>query len=184
MNSEEHFEVSTKTFDRKNRDAFIGNYLTNLFRTIPTPAAAPDAKKITRPGPVGVLAGVGMVGGTYVVRGGMMLAMGGGAAGFSRVQTAVQPSLFRLLPSSHCSITESRMESPQRCGTQLGRHSALGMRELPLPASHSSNCGCRMPSPHSGSGVHEQKLSQSSLLVRLPSSHCSPSAVCTTPSPQ
>lgn len=47
----------------------------SLFLTIPTPAAAPEARKITRPGPVGVLAGVGML------RGGVNSAVSGGADG-------------------------------------------------------------------------------------------------------
>lgn len=34
-------------------------------RTTPTPAAAPDARKITRPGPVSVCAGVGTVAAWY-----------------------------------------------------------------------------------------------------------------------
>jgi hypothetical protein len=39
---------------------FSPSHFPNLLRMIPTPAAAPEAKKITRPGPVGARAGVGM----------------------------------------------------------------------------------------------------------------------------
>lgn len=165
----------------------------HLRRTNPTPAAAPEARKMTRPGPVGVLAGVGIypsyrdgvmpVGGTNTA--GVMYPTGGeGVAADSIRQTAEQPSPFRLSPPSHSSVALSKMPSPQEGNVQLLRHEALPILAFIPPSSHCSVPGCTKPSPQSGSATHLHALSQSSLSMRLPSSHCSPRADCTIPSPQ
>ena len=82
------------------------------------------------------------------------------------------------LPSSHCSPA-STTPLPHSGGVsilQLGSQPSPGTL---FPSSHSSLPVHRKPSPHTAS---LQKLVQASLLLLLPSSHCSSAS--TTPSPQ
>jgi hypothetical protein len=57
-----HFFRVERKWERRNNPKKIHKYQRpkNLLRAIPTPAAAPEARKIAKPGPVGVRAGVGI----------------------------------------------------------------------------------------------------------------------------
>src|SRR5262245_31546775 len=104
--------------------------------------------------------------------------MSSAVEGGSAPQVAEQPSPLAVLPSSHCSVSVSTMPSPQRRGVQSRRQAALGALELPAPASHCSTPVRTKPSPQV---ALTQVLRQASVLLVLPSSHCSPA--CTLPSP-
>src|SRR5262245_15229977 len=71
------------------------------------------------------------------------------------------------------------MPSPQRRDVQSRRQVAFGAFELPAPRSHCSTPVRTKPSPHV---ALTQVLRHASLLLGLPSSHCS--LPFTVPSPQ
>src|SRR5207244_13230272 len=71
------------------------------------------------------------------------------------------------------------MPSPQRCGWQSVRQAASGAFEFCAPRSQSSTPVSTKPSPHCAA---TQVVRQASVLLVLPSSHCSPAS--TTPLPQ
>ena len=151
----------------------------SLLTALPSSHASPAS---TTPSPQKVqslrqalpFGGCGPPGGSQVSPGSSTpLPQGGGS-----VQSLWQPSLSTALPSSHASPPLTT-PSPQK--VQSARQ-ALPFGGSAVPGGSQLSPGSRLPSPQAGGGGSVQSLRQPSLLIVLPSSHCS--VPFRTPSPQ